>query len=159
MSYVAGIFKEGHVHPIGSMLFGVCQTAGAVQDKTITLEDFDAMQTGITIHVKFLNANTAPNPTLAINGLTAYPIFSDGVNYVGPTAGTSWSANSVVSLTFDGTAWYVNDRQADTASAAEVGDVSQLTTVARTVVGAINELKEAYDMSDLHLIEVELSEV
>ena len=159
MGYVAGIYKEGHVHPIGSMLFGICTTAGNVQDKTITLEDFDAMQEGITVHVKFLNANTAPNPTLAINTLPAYPVFSDGVNYIGPTAGTSWAANSVVSLTFDGTAWYVNDRQVDVASSLDVGNVANLETNAKTVVGAINELKEAYDMSDLHLIEVALSEV
>jgi hypothetical protein len=159
MSYVAGISKEGRVHPIGSLLFATCSTASAVQTKEAELADFDAMRTGVTVHVKFQNANTAPNPTLAINGLTAYPIYTNGISYVGPSAALSWAANSVVSLTFDGSAWYMNGWRTDVASASEMGDVDDLTTTARTVVGAINEVKEAYDLSDLGAIAQQLSQI
>lgn len=89
--------------------YGVCGEAAATVAKTVTCSNFKSLETGITIHVKFTNSNTATNPTLNVNGTGAKSIYRYGTTV--PAAYTSWSwfAGAVVSLTYDGSAWIMND--------------------------------------------------
>lgn len=109
MSYVGKVYSNGANHLVASTLYGVCSTGASTASKIVTLSDFDGLLTGVTIQVKFQYSNTANSPTLNVNGTGAYPIYTDGVNYAGKTNLSSWKENSVVSLTFDGTAWRMND--------------------------------------------------
>lgn len=87
--------------------FGSCSTAAATAAKTVTLDDSMSftLEKGASVFVKFTNSNTASNPTLAVNGTTAKSIYRYGSTVPGTTAKTSWQANSVVHLVYDGSAW------------------------------------------------------
>lgn len=115
MGYVAAIIDAADEQcPVGSSLYGTCGTEAATAAKAVTLPDFDALITGVTIHVKFTYSNTAAPATLNVNSTGAKPLCAYGTTRVGTTAATSWSAGAVVSLTYDGTSWIMNDHIPDT---------------------------------------------
>lgn len=95
----------GHAVELASPAYGVCSTAAATAAKSVTVAYTGALSlfTGLTVSVKFANGNTAPNPTLAVNGTAATPIISDGSN-----AATLFAAGQVVLLVYDGTNWMVD---------------------------------------------------
>jgi len=70
-----------------------------------------SLETGVTIHVKFTNANTASSPTLAVkysssSTTTAKPIVQYGTTAAGTAEDTTgWKAGAVLTLTYDGTSW------------------------------------------------------
>jgi len=116
MSFAAQIETgDGSISPIGSTLYGICSTAAATAAKVVTLSDFDTLLTGVTIHVKFIYSNTAASPTLNVNSTGDIAIYAYGTSAPGNTTATSWAANSVVSLTYDGTYWRMNDVGANAA--------------------------------------------
>lgn len=114
MSYVGKVTAGGSTHLVGSTLYGTCGTATGTAAKVVTCSDFDKLETGVTIHVKFTSANTASNATLNVNSTGAKPLCRYGTTRVGTTTATSWSAGAVVSLTYDGTSWVMNDFIPDT---------------------------------------------
>lgn len=88
--------------------YGVCATASATAAKVVTI-DFSGtltLFTGMTIHVKFTNGNTAGNPTLNVNGTGAISIMEYGSVAAGNGA---WSSGQIVDLTYDGTNWVIRD--------------------------------------------------
>lgn len=109
MSYVGQVVSSGDTHLVASTLYGVCSSISSESTKIVTLADYDELIVGTTIHVKFIYTNTADEPVLDVNGTGEYPIYTDSVNYPGKTPIASWQANSVVSFTYDGTAWRMND--------------------------------------------------
>ena len=64
---------------------------------------------GVTVHIKFNNANSADNPKLKFNGeadANAKAIMQYGTTAAGKTSETNgWYAGAVVSFTYDGTNW------------------------------------------------------
>lgn len=99
---------------VGSSLCYTCSTEASVAEKTIVApagRDMNSLMDGITIHVLFINTNTAENPQLRVNDLVALPILRNIEEPVGVTPQTSWEAGSVVSLTYvSGVAgWIMND--------------------------------------------------
>lgn len=121
MSYVGQVKKGSTTHLVGSTLYGTCSTAAGTVAKVGTLANFDQLITGVTVHLKFTNSNTAANPTLNINGTGAKPIVRYGTTAVGNTATTSWYAGSIVSLTYDGTSWVLNDYKQDANTTYSAG--------------------------------------
>lgn len=101
---------------IGSTLYGVCSTAANVAAKQVAIDGLDELMTGLTIHVKMTNSNTAANPTLTISsvGSGRIPIYRYGATAPGTTESESWPAGSTLSMTYDGTAWQINGWQRDT---------------------------------------------
>lgn len=88
--------------------YGTCSTAKGTAAKTVTLQSGSSfvLKTGVTIAVKFTNANTIANPTLNVNNTGAKPIYRYGTT-AASTADTTtgWRAGSVLLLTYDGTGW------------------------------------------------------
>lgn len=88
--------------------YGTCSTAKGTAAKTVTLQSGSSfvLKTGVTIAVKFTNANTIANPTLNVNNTGAKPIYCYGTTAAstGDTT-TGWRAGSVLLLTYDGTGW------------------------------------------------------
>jgi hypothetical protein len=88
--------------------YGTCSTAKGTAAKTVTLQSGSSfvLKTGVTIAVKFTNANTIANPTLNVNNTGAKPIYRYGTTAAstGDTT-TGWRAGSVLLLTYDGTGW------------------------------------------------------
>lgn len=114
MSYVGKITDtSGNTGLVGSTLYGTCSTGASTAAKVVTCADFDKLITGVTIHVKFSYSNTAANPTLNVNSTGAKNIYyaagTSGGTVPGTTAATSWYQGAVVSFTYDGTSWYMND--------------------------------------------------
>ena len=110
MAYVGKITgTDGTTGLVGSTLYGTCSTAAGTVAKTVTLAEFDTLITGVTVHVKMTNSNTATNPTLNVNSTGAKSICRNGTTKVGNTEGTSWVAGAMLSFTYDGTNWVLND--------------------------------------------------
>lgn len=99
--------NSGAIQNIGSSAYGVCETAAGTAAKTVDMTGF-VLTTGATIHVKFTNSNTAASPTLNVNGTGAKAIKKFTIN-PGTNLFTSWAATEIVSLTYDGTNWCMND--------------------------------------------------
>lgn len=94
------INASSNLYNIASTAYGYCTTASGTQEKAVTIAGFKYID-GVTIHVKFQNANTADNPTLNVNSEGAYPMMQYGTTAVGTTNKTSgWQANAVVSFTY-----------------------------------------------------------
>lgn len=103
MGFISKVYVDGATHLIGSNLYGVCSTAASEPLKQVTLAEFDsAPLSGLTIYVKFTNANTATDPTLKVGSSLAKPIVDD-VTGLAPTM--SWAAGEIVAFTYDGTNW------------------------------------------------------
>lgn len=98
----------GTIWGTDSPLYGECSTAAATAAKTVTINNFPGLITGVTIKVKFTNSNTVASPTLNVNGTGAKAIMRYGTTAVSTSAATSWRAGAVVSLTYDGTNWVEN---------------------------------------------------
>lgn len=145
-SYISQVNIGGTTYPVGSMLYGVCSTTNPeAAAKTVTCAAFDTLATGVTIHVKFTTANTNTSPTLAVGSTEAKPITNPGGNL-------TWSAGSVISFTYDGTNWIMNDGRDthtsyDTLTQTEVNTGTDTTgklvtakVIKDTVTNAINNL-------------------
>lgn len=114
MSYIGKVNYNNDAHLVASTLYGTCATDAADQVKVVTCTSFDKLMTGVTIHVKFTYANTNTSPQLNVNGTGAKNIYKFGTTAPGNTANTSWYAGSIVSFTYDGTYWIMNDHLDDT---------------------------------------------
>lgn len=94
------VHVAGTTYDIASTAYAVCNSAAA-EGKTINIDGF-SLVTGVTIHVKFVNANTNTNstPTLTISG------GDSAANNPIPISGiTTWEAGAVLTLTYDGSNW------------------------------------------------------
>lgn len=107
MGYIGNVKIGSATHLVGSTLYGTCSTAAGTAAKVVTCADFDQLLTGVTIYVKFTNNNTADSPTLNVNSTGAKAIWKSGGNIKSSNPG--WMANEVVSFTYDGTRWIMND--------------------------------------------------
>lgn len=70
---INGILFDGTNNIIN---YTTCATAGNQTNKDVSVTNFQLI-TGATITVRFANDNTAPNPTLNVNGTGRYPIRYD----------------------------------------------------------------------------------
>lgn len=136
MSYVGNVTADGSTHLVGSTLYGTCATAAGTAAKVVVCSDFDHLFTGVTIHVKFTYSNTAANATLNVNSTGAKNLCRYGTTRVGTTTKASWSAGAVVSFTYDGTSWVMNDYIEDTdtgqSTAGATNSTSKLFLVGAT---------------------------
>lgn len=141
MSYVGKVTAGGATHLVGSTLYGTCSTAAATAAKVVTCANFDKLETGVTIHVKFTNSNAAANATLNVNSTGAKPLCMYGTTNVGTGTNASWEAGAVVSFTYDGASWVMNDYIANT-------DENVVQTLQPTSTAAHPLLFSAYATSD-----------
>lgn len=86
----------------GSTFYGVCTTSGSASAKTATVNTTEfSLYTGVTVVIKFNNANTATAPTLNINTTGNISIYYNGAaipsNYL--------KANTTYQFLYDGTYW------------------------------------------------------
>ena len=72
LNKIQPLVDTGSTAPLG-FGYGVCETAGATQAKTVSMTN-TVLTPGGVIAVNFQNAFTASSPTLSVNGSTAKPI-------------------------------------------------------------------------------------
>lgn len=121
------INADSNLYNIASTAYGYCTTASGTAEKAVTIAGFKYVD-GVTIHVRFQNANTASSPKLNVNSEGAFPIMQYGTTAAGTTAETDgWQAGAVVSFTYvevDSTNkyWY-RDQGYNTKNAGSVTSV------------------------------------
>lgn len=118
-------------------LYGTSDTAAGTAEKAVVLSDFAGYVAGIEVRVKFTNSNTASNPTLNVNNKGAKAIYRYGSTKPGTTEAESWKAGAIVSFTYDGTNFVMNDVQ-------DVEDVDFEGTQSEWAA-LTTEQKKAYD--------------
>ena len=85
----------------GQMLYATSSTAADAAAKVATLSSGTlSLKAGVTVAVKFTNANTASSPTLNISKTGAKAIYTSGVRYA------YWQAGATVIFVYNGTYWY-----------------------------------------------------
>lgn len=104
----SALLDIGHGIEIAEHPYGVCSTAAATAAKTVTI-DYSGTLTlfaGLTVRVKFTNANSAATPTLDVNSTGAKTILFGTANAVDD----AWIAGAVVQFTYDGTSWCISEQ-------------------------------------------------
>lgn len=123
--------------------YGYCETAAGTVAKTVTVEPaITSIGEGTTISVKFKYANTAANPTLNVNGLGAHAIKRYGTTAPSTSAASSWNANEVVRLVYDGSHWMLSDWINTTYSGMTDAEVNAGTSTTNRLITPAR-LKEA----------------
>ena len=131
MGYIGDVTIGSNSYPIGSTLYGTCATTAGTPAKVVTMANFDTLKTGVTIHVKFTNSNTASAPTLNVNNTGAKVIYRYQGTAPSTTEYSSWQAGAVISFTYDGTYWIMND-----CSTFDPGNLSELDALDVTDLNA-----------------------
>ena len=109
MGYAAKIsIDNGSNIPVGSTLFGITETPASTALKLIKTEtelgaNFNTLLDGVTVHIQFKYGNTNTSTIQLKIGST------DAKNISNPGGNNNWPAGAVISFTFDGTNWVVND--------------------------------------------------
>ena len=80
--------------------YAVCSNSASTVAKTVTVNGFTLVE-GARITILFGNGNTASNPTLSVNGLTAKPLILCGANI----NTTTIKANDILTFVYDGTSF------------------------------------------------------
>ena len=90
-----------------NVVYCTCDTAAGTAAKTATIVSgtLTSLNAGDQAIVKFVNTNTASNPTLNIAGTGAKAIKRYGTTAVGTTNATSWTAGTTFICVYDGTNW------------------------------------------------------
>lgn len=103
-TYVGKLRIENETLLVGSTLYGVCETAASVNDKSVMIPGFDELIEGVTVHVKMMYGNSATRPTMNVSATGALPLREADSAY----GMQSDPAGTVHALTYDGGAWVVN---------------------------------------------------
>lgn len=114
MGYLTDLNIGNSDYKLAGALYGTCATAAGTAAKVVTCADFDGLETGVTIRVKFTYSNTAANATMNVNSTGAKNLCRYGTTRVGTTTRASWRDGAIVSFTYDGTSWVQNDYLEDT---------------------------------------------
>ena len=102
--------------------YGTSETGSSTAEKAVTCAEFSDsnLSAGTTIRIKFTYANGVASPTLKINGGTAKNIYLYGTTAPSTSASTSWNSGAIISFTYDGTAWIMDDwLNTDTTSSVD----------------------------------------
>ena len=94
---------------VGTTLYGTCDTAAASTPKHATITGLDTLMTGLTVKIKFTYGNTAASPQLKINELDTKNICRHGVTPPGTSGFNTWAAGAVVTFTYDGSNWVMDE--------------------------------------------------
>lgn len=146
MATLSRVTVDGTTHIIASSAYGYCTNDADTAAKVVTIQDGQNFYrtNGATVHIYFLNQNTADSPTLNVGGTGAKPIYAysvDGSTTVKPT----WPAKSMISFTYNGSAdsngcWSMND---PVNGRSAIYEMAYNTTVnASEVLEAINSKKQ-----------------
>ena len=92
----------------GQLWFGTSSTGGVTATKATTITGFpNTLTDGLTVAVRFANANTVASPKLSINSGTAVAIRRYGSTAPSTSAALSWQAGTVVFMVYYDGYWYI----------------------------------------------------
>lgn len=134
---IVGQVKIGNdQYLVGSTLFGTCSSGSTDATKQVILvgEAYYSDATGITVHVKFDNANTITGSTLKLQIKNGESSYSTAQQIVNPNGALTWAENSIISFTNDGTNWVINASAIDGSSIQNLslGNITNSGTLSNT---------------------------
>lgn len=155
MGYLTAANIGGSDYKLAGALYGTCTTAAGTAAKVVTCSDFDSLETGVTIKVKFTYSNTAANATMNVNSTGAKNLCRYGTTRVGTTTRASWQAGAVVSFTYDGTSWVQNDYLEDTGVTTDTKNTAGSTdsTSKLFLIGATSQAANPQTYSNANVYE------
>ena len=126
---IGKVVAGGKTHTVTSTFYGTCATAAGTALKEVIINEINTTEAlsfinGMTLTVKFTNANTHATPTMTLfnnSGTAAAPtkgsttllankqIMRYGTTKPGNSAAASWQAGSVVTFVYDGTYWQITN--------------------------------------------------
>lgn len=117
------------------LYYGECTTAAATQEKTVTISGITELYNGLTIFVRFVNAQTYNGiPKLNVNNLGALYIYRSGATAAGAT---EWQAETVLALTRYENVWFIVD--GDRATTGRYGKtILSGNTTSSSTASAVN---------------------
>ena len=127
-------YGNAYVNVPNEIKFAVCQSNSSTKSKTVSVSGISQYTNGLTINIKFLNGNTADEPTLNINGLGPVEILWNGAN-ISTTQITAYNVYTLIYDNSTGTGYWriiggVDHRNTTGATA---------TTSKLYIVGATNQ--------------------
>ena len=140
----AGTDYQTPLAPEKLAYYGVCSTAAATQAKVVSITGITALVSGLSIKVKFTNAQTYNGtPTLNLNSLGAKSIMRNGTT---GAARYQWQAGEVLDLVYDGTNWIISKAaHATTTYYGLVKLSSAVNSESETEAATPKAVKLAYD--------------
>lgn len=147
MSYVGKVTAGGDTCPVAATLWGTCATAAATQAKAVTCEEFDELIEGVSIRVRFTNAQTYNGaPTLNVNSTGAKTIRRVGSTSAGRY---EWVAGEILEFVYDGTYWCIVDGGLATTTYYGATKLSAATdSTSKSLAATPSAVKAAYDLAD-----------
>lgn len=124
--------------------YGACSTAASTAAKTVSVTNGTVtLSSGLTVRVKFANANTANSPTLNVNSKGAKNIFHNGSQIT--TGANKALLAGICEFCYDGTQWhlvgnYIPSKMSDVASISVVA-VTADTSSSCSITGSGNDGK------------------
>lgn len=107
--------KDGNTYSINQGIpYGLCESLAMASGKTVTVDFFPGLKSGITVNIKFRYGNIVPDATLNVNSTGAKPIVKYGSQSTGD--GPLWNAGEVYSFTYDGLEWIMHSGQNGSSS-------------------------------------------
>lgn len=124
MNYISKIELDGSTAPIGSSLFGVCETAADESRKYIDIPEFDRVQEGTTVFVQFKYGNTCDTMGFQIGQESS--IIWRWVKVGNSTQVPIIEPNTVMSFTYSSESWYLNQDSIDTIPICNSEDANKI---------------------------------
>ena len=140
-SYISALSVDNATpSPVGSSLFGICSTRVNAPAKIVTLSNFDELRNGVTVHVKFTYGNKVAlddSLTLTVGSTSPRAIKNPG-------GSAAWPEGAIISFTYDGTNWCVNDGLMSSSSVLNTyNPTSEEAISGKGVAAALTTLGEA----------------
>lgn len=142
-----GVYQNGSQH--AAVHYALCQTAAGTAAKTTTITGYHLIA-GARVHIKFLNTNTASNPTLNISSTGAKSInFNNKISKL--------IANVIYTFIYDGTNYVLLDENHIIGNYAEIfndssnsatGSYSHAEGQGTIASGAVQHVQGKYNIAD-----------
>lgn len=127
--------------------YGVCSTGAGTQTKAVTISGITALTEGLSIRVRFVNAQTYNGQAmLNLNSLGAIGIVQRGTT---ASVRYEWFAGEVVDFIYNGTNWVIVNGGVATTTYYGFTKLSNSTSSTSTSLAATpSAVKAAYDLAD-----------
>ena len=136
---------------IASTAYGECITEANNANKVVAMNGF-VTTVGVTVHIRFINGNTASNPTLNINGSGGIAIVLYGTTPAGSEENIDgWPAGAVISFTLiqnNGTYYWVRDLSINTDTTYTIDQTYNGTSINPISGAGVKNALETLDVDN-----------
>ncbi len=117
--------------------YGTCSTSSSSPEKIVTVNGSFSLVEGVQVTVRFVNAPAYQGRrwTLNVNGTGAKAIYKYGTTGSYSSGDDSWYAGSIVTFTYNGSAWIINNWEGTTYNVISTSGMTLNNTSAGLITG------------------------